>query len=75
MMLDLETTVQARALRVAGSVTLGKMHGLAGPQFPYLWDEDPILRAHRPVCSLKQGHVPKKVAHGNKAHILVSSVP
>lgn len=56
-------------------MTLGKMPGLAGPRFPHLWDEDSALRAHRPVCSLKQGHVPKKVARGNEAHMLGSSVP
>lgn len=65
----------AQALLVAGSVTLGKIPGLAGPQLPHLWDEDPALRAHRPVCSLKQGHEPKKVAHRNEAHVLGSSVP
>ena len=32
-----------QALLVAGSVTLGKIPGLTGPQFPHLWDEDPAL--------------------------------
>lgn len=36
MKVGLETLVQAQGMLVSGPGTLGKLHGLPGPQFPRL---------------------------------------